>query len=241
MKKIIFTVLMCLVSYSAEALPPAFNASYDISMYGVTIGHMTASLTYPGNHYIYSKSSKASGLANFLSGDQITDNIEGVFQGQKMIPHIYYFSHESKHKYIKDDMLFQIGSDDNTLSLVTGQYENKHFELTIPAETIDRNTMELALANDISSGKKSLSYLVVNSGKLKRYTFDYSAYEKVTVPAGNYTCLKFTIQREETTRKTTLWLAKETNYIPVKIQHYEKGKTFVSNLTVFESSQIPAH
>lgn len=80
MKKSLFIALqvifLCLITNNSQALPPAFNATYKVSAKGMTIGNMTASLTYAGNQYKYSKSSQATGLANLFSGDKIKDNGE---------------------------------------------------------------------------------------------------------------------------------------------------------------------
>lgn len=230
MLKMLVVLVLLLLANSSQALPPAFNAQYKISVKGMTIGNMTASLSYSGNQYKYYKSSKATGLASLFSGDKITDNVAGTFAGEVLQPAYYVFMHKSKRKDIQDNIRFQ------TATFVIEHYKKKSYKLEVPQGTLDRSSMELAFARDIASGKQQFSYSLIDSGKLKNYAFIDQGQEEISLPAGSYNCRKFQVKREGKSRKTTLWLAKETSYIPVKIEHVEKGTTIVTRLSTFKTS-----
>ncbi len=212
------------LSLAASALPAAFNATYSVSKGGLTLGEMKTSLSYQGKSYKYYKATKSTGLVSWLSGDKITENTQGSFRGNLLEPSSYLYHHKSRRKDRKDQLKFI------NRQLVKGAYKGKAYEVKIPHGTIDRATLELALARDVAAKKKTLSYSVIERGKLKSYHLHRQGTEKITVHDKEYTAIKLVISRKGTDRKTTFWLAKELDYMPVKINHVEKGDSIVTLL-----------
>ena len=211
-------------SLTAYALPAAFNATYSVSKGGLTLGEMKTSLSYQGNNYRYFKSSKSTGLVSWLSGDKITENTQGIFKGNLLEPNSYLYHHKSKRKDRKDQLRFI------NRQLVKGAYKGKAYEVKIPNGTIDRASLELALARDVAAKKKNLSYSVIERGKLKNYHLHRQGTEKIEVDDKEYQAIKLVVARKGSERKTTFWLAKELDYMPVKINHIEKGDSIVTKL-----------
>ena len=56
-----------------------------------------------------------------------------------------------------------------------------------------------------------------------------------TLPAGKYECDKIHMLRDNGKRATTIWLAKELNYVPVKIRHNEKGDIIEMQLKSYQA------
>ena len=102
--------------------------------------------------------------------------------------------------------------------------------MQVPHGTIDRATLELALARDVLAKKKSLVYSIVEKGKLKNYRLHRQGTEKIIVANKEYTVEKIEVIRKDAERKTTFWLAKALDYMPVKIDHVEKGDSIVTTL-----------
>jgi hypothetical protein len=207
---------------AAQALPQAFQATYKVAKGGLTLGSMTSSLSYTGKQYHYHKLSQTSGLAALLSGDKIVENVDGIFNGEYLQPRDYLFHHTSKRKNRQDKAHF------NSPKVVSGQYKDKKYKLDIAPGTLDRATLELALSRDMAKGQKQLNYKVVQRGKLDNYSFVRQGVEKITVPAGTYECEKVMVGHKDKKRQTVFWLAKKLGYIPVKIDHTEKGSSIVT-------------
>ena len=63
----------------------------------------------------------------------------------------------------------------------------------------------------------------MEKGKIKTLTFAKQGKEKIKTPAGTFNTVKIQVVRNSNKRNTTLWLAEELDYMPVKIRHNEKG------------------
>ena len=58
--------------------------------------------------------------------------------------------------------------------------------------------------------------------KVKQYNFQKLGNEQVKIPAGTFNTVKVRVVRTGNKRETEFWLAKEIDYLPVKIRHREK-------------------
>lgn len=227
-KLILLSLVLNLVSMEAFALPAAFNATYSVSKSGLTLGEMKSSLSYSGTTYKYHKKSTATGLASWLSGDKVSENADGKFNGNYLQSVNYLYHHTSKRKNRKDQLKFVSPRN------VKGVYKGNAYNLQVPNGSIDRATLELALARDLAANKKVLKYSVVERGHRKDYLLQRQGSEKLTIKGKQYTAEKLMVVRKGTNRKTTFWLAKELDYMPVKINHIEKGDAIVTELKSFK-------
>ncbi len=228
-KSLLLFLLLGGIASPVFALPGAFNANYSVSKSGLTLGEMRVSLTYGQNTYAYHKATKATGLASWLSGDRVIENVEGKINRDVLRPGSYIFHHTSKRKNRKDQLQFV------TPRLVKGEYKKQAYQIQVPQGTLDRATLELVLARDLAHHKKNMVYSVVERGKLKTYRFAHQGTEKIPVGDKEYQAEKLMVVREGTVRKTTFWLAPELGYMPVKINHIEKGDAIVTHLKWFQS------
>ncbi|MEB8431053.1 DUF3108 domain-containing protein [Cocleimonas sp. KMM 6892] len=217
-KKALYTFLLSLILLStqaAQALPKAFEADYSVAKGSMSLGNLNASLQYSGNRYIYSKSTKATGIAAMLTGITITEKTDGLFSGQTIVPQNYLFNQSRRSKSRIDKIHF------NGKSAV-GSYKDNKFNLAVQPGIQDRASLELVLANDIGSNKQQLNYTVVERGKVKQYNFQKLGNEQVQTPAGTFNTVKVKVVRTGNKRETVFWLAKEIDFVPVKIRHREK-------------------
>ncbi len=227
MKYNLLATSLLLASLSAYAAPPAFNASYSVSKAGVTLGNMHASLTYNGNSYSYQRLSKANGLAAMLSGDTLTERSSGTKQGTTLSSQHYFQQHKNKRKNRTEDFSFKGGH-------VSGTYDGRAYQFSVPANTVDPALMELRLMDDLAAGK-ALNYKVVDKGQLRTYQFRKLGKETVATAAGNFSCEKVQVSRNNGERQTTLWLAPELNYAVAKIVHNEEGSLIQMQLTSYKA------
>ncbi len=215
-----------LFSASLQAAPQPFQATYNVSAKGLTVGEMTATLSYSPNGYSYQKATKANGVAALLSGDTLTEISNGYKQDNLLIPQHYLNSHKSKRKNKQDEFHFV------TPTKIEGAYNGNNYQLDIPAGTIDVALMEIRLMEDLPKNKP-LEYQVVNRGKLQTYQLKKAGQETVDVPAGKYTCEKIEVMHTDQDQQTTLWLAPELNYSIVQVRHSEDGNVLETRLNRF--------
>ena len=217
-------MLLLLGSLDLQAAPPAFQATYDINKAGLTLGSMTATLSYNANQYTYLKQSRANGLAALLSNDNLTERSSGTRHGEQLQSLQYLHQHKSRSKNRRDQFSF------NTPNQVSGQYRNEAYQLQVPAGTVDPALMELRIMDDLKANRP-LRYAVTEKGELKNYVFQRQGREVLQLPAGRYECEKIHLVRDDGKRKTTIWLAPALNYVVARIRHDEKGDVVESSLS----------
>ena len=210
----IFTLAL-LSTQAAMALPKAFQADYSVSKGSMKLGNLRTSLKYSGNKYSYHKYTKATGFAALLTGIKITENTDGQFSGQQIQPKSYFYNQARRGKSKVDKIQFSNNK-------AVGSYKKKPFNLAIPQDTQDKASMELLLARDLSLNKQRLRYSIVTHGKKSQYNFQKLGQEVLKTPAGTFNTIKVKVVRSGKKRETIFWMAKELDYMPVKIRHREK-------------------
>ena len=229
-KKLMLTLstTVLLLSQAAFALPQALTANYSVHKGSLYLGDMKSTLRYAGNQYHYYKNTQAKGLAALITKAVIKENVDGVFRGDALTPTKYYFLQSTRKKSRIENTRF-------TPTNAIGTYKNGKFNVKLPKGTLDRASLELALANDISKKKAVLSYNVLERGKLKKYHFKRLGEEQLSTSSGKFTTTKVSVLRSGNKRSTTFWLAKELGYMPVKIVHKEKNDVITTLIKNYQS------
>lgn len=112
---------------------------------------------------------------------------------------------------------------------VTGKEKKKHYSLPLPDGTLDKSSYQLALQRDLAAGKKLLSYQVMDGNVLDTFDFRILGEEAIDTPAGRLNTVKVERVRspEQSKRQTTLWFAKDWDYLLVQLNQVEKdGKEY---------------
>ena len=227
-KTLTFSFIL-LVSTYVQALPNAFTANYKVQKSGMYLGNMQSALSYQGQQYHYHKKTTAKGLAAMLSGDVLIENSDGVVRNNRFITKRYLRHHTSKRKDQKDQFHF------NSPTMVQGNYDNRAYTLTVPHNTTDLTALEIQLMQALATNRITQQYNVVDRGQLVQYEFQKLGTEKLTLPAGDFTCEKVRISKKGSSVETLLWLAKELSYTPVRIQHIDGGDILEARMTSYKA------
>ncbi len=228
MKPILPTLSLLLLTSLAQAAPDAFQASYSVSIKGITLGNMDARLSYNGNTYTYQKLTKANGLAAILSGDTLEERSTGNRQGDTLVPTSYIMHHQSKRKNRRDDVTFP------NPTTAKGNYDGNSYQVTAASGVIDAAVLELRLMDDLPANKP-LHYQTVGKGKLHDYQFRNMGKETLQTAAGTYECIKLQQASEDGKYQTTVWLAPTLNYGIVQIRHKDDDETIEARLTRYQA------
>jgi hypothetical protein len=91
------------------------------------------------------------------------------------------------------------------------------------AGVLDRNAVTVALMQDLKAGRNGeLRYLVPDKGELATWVFRTGASESLDTPMGAQRGLRVERVRESANgRSTTLWLAPDRGYVPLRILQKE--------------------
>ncbi|SDT08007.1 Protein of unknown function [Halopseudomonas sabulinigri] len=106
--------------------------------------------------------------------------------------------------------------------LVSGTYKEEAFELPTEPNLLDKTTYQLALQQDLMAGKTDMHYRVVDGDEIEDYHFHVVGEDRVTTRVGQFDAVEVERVREpDAKRETTLWFAKDWNYLLVRLSQIE--------------------
>lgn len=211
----------------AESAPvPAFHAEYRVLRNGKPIGRAVLSLrqTGDGTWEFSNHTQGTSGLAGLLGVD-VTETSSFRWQDGRLHDlHYRYTQHaaiKSKHREVDFDWNSQ------RAELHDGR---KSRDMALPAGTIDRSLVTVALMADLRAGSASaLEYPVVHSDAVLTERYARAGRESLDLPAGRIEAVR--IERDHGKRQTISWFAPKRGWMPVQIRQVQKsGETITMQL-----------
>jgi hypothetical protein len=228
-KKTILIMSLLMFSSLLHAMPAPFVAEYAVHAKGMTLGNVVAKLSYKDEQqYVYERVTKATGLAAMLSGDNLLERSEGNVGNDRFVTQKFTWYHKNKRKNKQD--AFQRTANNR----LQGEKDGSSYDLQAQPTTIDMTIMQLQLMHDAKQGRKTMQYAVIEKGKLKNYRLQQTGTETLSLPAGDYHCKKFDVIREGSDQHTSLWLAEELGYFPVRIRHDDDGDVLDAKLKTYQ-------
>ena len=96
-------------------------------------------------------------------------------------------------------------------------------QLTIPDPSYDLLSYQVQLRLDVLRNKdyEREVYTIVDAGRFKEYSIELLGEEWLETPAGKFETLKLEQTRKDKDRRTLIWLAKNWQYMIVKLQRFE--------------------
>lgn len=112
---------------------------------------------------------------------------------------------------------------------VRGSDKGGDYQQPLQTGVQDKTSYQLALQADVANGKSPLSYRVQDGDELDIYDFRLLGEEVIETPLGKLNTLKVERVRDpgQNARKTTLWFAKDWDYLLVQLNQIERdGKEY---------------
>jgi len=120
---------------------------------------------------------------------------------------------------------------------VRNDVESKPWYMAIPTGALDKLSYQLKIRQDLiahygslkgtTTAGPALEYQIADGGKLKNYRFEIQGNEWIKTPVGQIDTLKVIRVRQNKKRNTTFWLAKQWQYLLVRLQQTDsKGDGF---------------
>lgn len=199
---------------------PDFSANYLVKLNGLQAGELKRTLeTHADGSRLFKSESQAKGVFSLFKPDLVTET--SVWQNQnnniRPIKYIYKRSGGKKEKFMQLDFDWQ----KNMLHIDDKQHP---WSLKLKQNTLDKLVYQLSLMTDLADKKTQFSYHIADGGKLKIYDIEIKGHEVITTPLGKIDTIKLSRHRDEPKgRETILWCAPALNYLPVMLEHSEKG------------------
>lgn len=217
-RALMLTLALFSLSAFAEPLKP-FSASYTADWKQLPMsGSAERSLEKLADgrwKLVFNASMLVAGLT-----EQSTFSVEG----NSFLPKTYQFERSGlgKSKHIELDF-------DWAQKQVIGSNRGEALRLPLNRGIQDKSTYQIVLQHDVAAGLKSMSYQVVDGDEIETYDFRVLGEEVVSTQAGQVDAIKVERVRDPTqsSRKTTLWFAKDWGYLLVQLHQVEKdGKEY---------------
>lgn len=109
---------------------------------------------------------------------------------------------------------------------VTNNVQNTSWKMDIAQRVQDKLSYQLQLQQDLINKRKSLVYQIADGGRLKEYGFEIVGDEILETPLGKVNTVKVKRSRENDDRVTYAWLAKDWDYLLVRLQQEEDGDAY---------------
>lgn len=194
----------------------SFTAVYTLKKSGFNIGETRRTLTMGNdNRHVFESITRPTGIARLLTGGQVVERSEWRYsQNQRqnqLQPLQYTFINTSRSKERNVHLLF-----DWQAHSVTNTINGAPWQMPLPDNTQDKLLYQLQLMVDLRREQRALNYPVADGGKLKYYNLETLGEETIRTPLGTFDTVR--IRRVHGKRKTTLWCARQLNYLPVRIE-----------------------
>lgn len=109
---------------------------------------------------------------------------------------------------------------------VTNKVQKTNWQMDITQRVQDKLSYQIQLQQDLLGGQKNFSYQIADGGHLKEYKFITLGEEVLDTPLGKVNTVKVKRSRDNDERVTYAWLAKDWNYLLVRLQQEEKGSKY---------------
>lgn len=198
----------------------AYEARYTIRWHGIDAGESVHRLRDRGDGVYYFEARTSPNLS-FIPYRYI-ESSNFTWESGKIVPQNYYYNITEGKKHKEGNVFFDWKA--NKL----GNRKSRDFRnVTIPLDIQDKITQTLSLRHALKMGQANLLYTVAEDDKIKNYAFTILGEERLKTKLG----ILETVKVEHVSRKghrTTTWLAKKWDYLPVKMAQFRQGKVLAS-------------
>ena len=187
-----------------------YQAEYTLRAKGLNIGEATRRLTINDNKVQLETRSESTGaIGLFLKFNQMERSTLTLVD-KKPTPDDYIMSRSKRGKKTIRKMHF-----DHNAGLLEIDIESNRKTVPLEKELYDQQSYQLALRMDLQAGKTELTYPIYRKGQKVEYTFKIIGEETLDTVAGKFKTIH--LSRKIKNRQTEIWVAKDYNYILVKI------------------------
>jgi hypothetical protein len=211
-------------SQTATTFPfEPYEARYKITWRGVEAGVSVHKLTQVKPNRFYFEAVTAPSLS-FLPFRSFESTIFSWKKNEIKPEEFQYTINEGSKKRVAHLQFDWAKHKINSLN------NNDPFELELSEHHQDKLTHLFMIRSDLQKlnhANQAITYMVATGDKSKSYTFEHKGIEMLDTPMGKVQAIKLqNILHGD--RVTTIWFAKEWDYLPVKILHARGGKIITS-------------
>ena len=218
--KYIFALILCIV-ISCQGIGQelsSFKAIYTIGIPNMSVAEMTVTVKREDNKFLYKSEVTPKGIGHLLN-IRAHSYSKIIKKGEHWLPLVYEKEVADKNK--KQSYHFD-WKNYNAQVL----YKSKQYTLDISKGTIDENTFQLKLRDDVISTLESNfeeNYTLLSDGRLKERRFVKRNEEIIEISSGSFNTIRIERYKNETPDQI-YWLSPKHNYLPLKMVKLDGDK-----------------
>lgn len=198
-----------------------FEAVYIIEKYNSSVGLATYQLKREADQVHFSMRTKLTGIAALFRNDRVAED-SWLTESENGLQLQRYSYQQTGSKNNRNTKLTLTWPNDGRTGAAYGTYAGKPVNLDVPANVYDALSFQLALMQN-AANDSSLNFEVLSKDELKHYAFRRIGVE--TLKIAQFNIETTIVERQQDDRTTRLWLANNFQYLPVKIEQTDEGKS----------------
>jgi hypothetical protein len=224
-------ILLCLTALAGAALysdlaagqagVAEYLAVYDVRHKGRRIAETEFSVVAEGNNqYLYSSSTAARGLLKLLSPNPAIERSRMSVAGSRILPIHFDFMDGSRKGEDSYSIAFDATRGEVRITRPVGTEI-----LPLEPNLLDRGSLQVALMRDLANCTLPGPYRWVDEDGIRTYRYERLEDARADTGAGSFAAVRFSQQREGSSRNTILWLAADLGFLPVLVEQIEAGES----------------
>jgi len=219
-----------LPAMAMAAMPAPYTARYDVLRNGDRAGQSTVSLKAlgGGRAELHSSTNGSDGLAA-IAGASVEER--SVLRWNEGAPETVSWDYHQKIAWKSRDRSLSVDAAAHRLDL---RDKDNRYSPPYKPGVLDRHAVTVAIMQDVAAGRTGeLRYSVPDKDEMGTWVFRVGGSEKIATPMGAQRALRVERVRDSGGgRSTTLWLAQDKGYVPLRILQKEPdGETIDMRIT----------
>lgn len=193
-----------------------YSAQYEISWHGIPAGKSVHRLHQRKDGQYHFSVTTAPNVKILPFHHQ--ESSDFTWAENKIAPQNYYYNAKEGKRHKKGNVVF-----DYEQQKIRNSALKEPWEETLPEGVQNKITQTLSIRHALKSGARHFHYMVAEEDKMKEYDFKIIGEENLKTKLGHLQTVKVEHISLKGAR-TTMWLAKKWDYLPVKMTQYRQGK-----------------
>jgi hypothetical protein len=209
------------VAQSAETDIATYTATYRVAYKGREAGTAEFSVRYLADRDIYEFSSRvmAKGMLKLARPNPAVERSEFRVAAGAIQPLQFWYEDGSR----SGEDNFHIEFDWERRVAMVDSAEARR-ELALPEAALDRGSLQVALMHDLATTGAARALKLADEDGIVEYEFTDNGTATMPTGSGTVATRVLTQQRTGSSRVTSLWVAPELRFLPVRIEQRRDGE-----------------
>jgi len=211
---------MILLSATSEANEPRpYEAIYQAKALGMSATATRRQSISDEQQYTLENSLSLTVLGANVGS--VTETSEYVWNDSQIVP-LHYRYVQTGIGANSEEVFFDWNN-----ALAISQSDNESWEVALNEGVLDKLSFSVQIAQDIAErGLSEFTYNIVDEDKIDEHLYSISTEEVLNTPFGQLNTIKIErVRATESRRRTTVWLAKDWDYLLVRLEQVSSSGT----------------